>query len=285
MEGETVTTTIALLGAGGKMGRRITANLQDHPSYAMRYVEVDSSARSELAEVGVRTTPQDEALTGADVVVLAIPDHLIGPVSGEIVPRLAPGALLIVLDPAAPHAGVIPLRDDIGYFVTHPCHPPVFHDEATPEAREDWFGGSVAKQAVVCALLHGSEDAYALGESIARDMYAPVGDAYRLSVEQMAILEITLAEAVSAPLVTALHEALGETVAMGVPEEAARAFFFGHLRIQLAIIFGFAGFPFSDAAEQAIQKNYRRIFRPDWKDRLMEPEALERSVREVVEGT
>jgi hypothetical protein len=36
-----------------------------------------------------------------------------------------------MLDAAAPHAGELPERDDITYFVTHPCHPPIFNDETT----------------------------------------------------------------------------------------------------------------------------------------------------------
>ena len=36
---------------------------------------------------------------------------------------------MIVLDAAAPHAGNMPVREDVTYFVTHPCHPPIYNDE------------------------------------------------------------------------------------------------------------------------------------------------------------
>jgi len=36
---------------------------------------------------------------------------------------------LIVLDPAAAHAGRLPARDDIGYFAAHPAHPPIFPED------------------------------------------------------------------------------------------------------------------------------------------------------------
>ena len=60
---------------------------------------------------------------------------MIGEVAHKIVPRLDPGTAVIVLDAAAPHAGEMPERADVTYFVTHPCHPPIFNDETTPEAQ------------------------------------------------------------------------------------------------------------------------------------------------------
>ena len=71
---------------------------------------------------------------------------------------------MISLDPAAAYAGVIPIRDDISYFVAHPCHPPLFQHETSKEAHEDWFGGAAARQSVVCALHHGEEENYERGE-------------------------------------------------------------------------------------------------------------------------
>ena len=66
---------------------------------------------------------------------MAVPDRLIGKIAHEIVGKVEPGAALIVLDAAAPHAGEMPKRDDVTYFVTHPCHPPIFNDETDPEAK------------------------------------------------------------------------------------------------------------------------------------------------------
>ncbi len=71
----------------------------------------------------------DTALAGADVVVLAVPDTAIGKVAAGIVDKLEAGTMVIVLDAAAPSAGHLPKRDDLTYFVTHPCHPPIFNDE------------------------------------------------------------------------------------------------------------------------------------------------------------
>ncbi len=276
--------SIALMGAGGKMGCRITDNMKDLPQYKLHYVEVSPQGIANLAERGVTTTPQTEALAAADAVILALPDRLIGKVTSEIIPQLKPGTMVIGLDPAAAHAAVIPLRDDLTYFVTHPCHPPLFHDEVTPEARTDWFGGVHAKQHIVCALHQGPEADYAKGEQIARAMYAPVMNAYRVTVEQMAILEPALVETFCATLVTAMKEALDLAVNMGVPEEAAREFMFGHIRIELAIIFGFAGFPFSDGAKLAIKNAYDKIFLPNWKENIMNLDALKHSVAEITDS-
>jgi len=275
------TLKIALMGAGGKMGCRITDNIKDLDRYEVAYVEVGGEGQARLAERGVDTTPQDEALANADAVILALPDRFIGSITKEIVPQLKAGAMVLSLDPAAAHAGVIPLRDDLTYFVAHPCHPPLFNDETTEEGRTDWFGGIHAKQHIVCALHQGPEEDYAVGEGISKDIYAPVMNSYRVTVEQMAILEPALAETFAATLVTAMKEALDETVKMGVPEEAAREFLFGHVRIEMAIVFGFAGFPFSDGAKLAIEQAYDKIFKPDWKKNILDLGALQESVKQI----
>jgi len=55
---------------------------------------------------------------------------------------MKPGAMLLLLDPAAPHGGELPRRDDISIFVCHPCHPPIVNDETDPEARMDFSARS-----------------------------------------------------------------------------------------------------------------------------------------------
>ena len=63
--------------------------------------------------------------------MLAVPDTAIGKVASGLVPKIAPGTIVVILDAAAPYAGHLPERADITYFVTHPCHPPIFNDETT----------------------------------------------------------------------------------------------------------------------------------------------------------
>jgi hypothetical protein len=277
-------TTIALFGAGGKMGCRLTDNLMRDPAYAMRYVEVSEAGRANLAQRGLSPTPQEETLAEAAVVILALPDKIIGRVAHEVVPQMSPGAMLMTLDPAAPYAGDLPERADVSYFVTHPCHPPVFNYDATPEERRDFFGGIAAPQAIVCALMQGPDADYAKGEAIARAMYAPVTRAHRVTVEQMAILEPAMAETVTACCVTIIREAMDEAIRRGVPEEAARDFMYGHVNIPLAIVFGEIGSPFSDGAKLIIEHGKHYLFKPDWK-RVFEPESVKEQVSAIVRGT
>ncbi|MGI8990652.1 MAG: phosphogluconate dehydrogenase C-terminal domain-containing protein [Bryobacteraceae bacterium] len=273
-------TAIALLGAGGKMGMRLAHNLLQSP-YALRCVEISERGRQALAARGVTTVPLDEALDGADVTILAVPDNRIGRISHEVVPTLRSGAMVVVLDAAAPYAGELPKREDISYFITHPCHPPVFSDEVEPLAQRDFFGGEHAKQHIVCALMQGPEDAYPVGEGVARAIYKPVMRAHRCTMEQMAILEPVLSETVLATCLTVIGQAMDEAVARGVPAEAARDFLLGHLRVELAIIFKEKqGAVFSDGALKAIDAAMPALFRPDWK-KVFEKDALERSIRQI----
>ncbi|MES2460661.1 MAG: phosphogluconate dehydrogenase C-terminal domain-containing protein [Armatimonadota bacterium] len=277
-------TTIALFGAGGKMGCRLTDNLKDDENYRLLCVEVSEAGIANLGERGLVPTAQENALAEADVVILALPDRIIGRIAHEIVPALKPGALLMTLDPAAPHAGELPARDDIGYFVTHPCHPPVFSDE-TAEARRDFFGGVLAKQNIVCALMQGPESDYSRGEAVARAMYAPVMNAHRVTVEQMAILEPAMAETVAACCITIIREAMDEAVKRGVPAEAARDFMLGHVNIPLAIVFGEVSSPFSDGAKLIIEHGRNMLFHPDWRERVFSPESVKEQVTAIVRGT
>lgn len=275
-------TKIALFGAGGKMGVRLMKNLQ--PSrFAVAPVEITEAGRDRLvAATGAQCVDRADALRGAAVVVLAVPDKAIGAVAHEIVPDLASGTAVIVLDAAAPHAGEMPERPDVTYFVTHPCHPPIFNDEVEPEAKADYFGGVHAKQHIVCALMQGPEEHYALCEEVARTIYAPVMRSHRCTVEQLAILEPALSETVGATLALALREATDEAVRRGVPAEAAMDFMLGHLNLEIAIAFGaFPDGKFSDGALHAIAEAKPLIFRDDWLERVFAPEAVRASVRDI----
>lgn len=277
-------TKIALMGAGGKMGMRITNNLKDLNKYEMAYVEVSEQGIANLKGIGLDVTPEADAIKDADAVILALPDKLIGKITEGLIPKLNPGTIVIGLDPAAAYAEVMPMREDLTYFVSHPCHPPVFNEETTPEGRTDWFGGVHAAQSIVSALHQGPEEHFAVGEEIAKDMYGPIIRSHRITVEQMAILEPALVETFAATLVSAMKEALEEAVAMGVPREAAEDFFYGHIRIEIAILFGLAGFPFSDGAKLAVEKAKDKIFKPDWKENIMSLSALKHSVAEITDS-
>ena len=178
------------LGAGGKMGYRVSANLARAAPYQVSHIEVSEAGRNRLQELGITCVEADSALPEADVVILAIPDNMIGRSRTAGRTSSSRGAMLIALDAAAPFAGELPERDDLTIFVAHPCHPPIFNDETDLEAaKRDYFGGIKAKQAIVCALMRGAEDNYALAEDVSKRMYAPVIRSHRATVDQMAILE------------------------------------------------------------------------------------------------
>ena len=161
------------------------------------------------------------AVADADVVVLAVPDRLIDGIAAEVVPLLKSGAMVMTLDPAAAYAGVLTVREDITYFVTHPCHPPLFNGDTDPLKVNDWFGGVYASQHVVCALFHGPEADYAMGEALSIDMfgndYGPVLGAHRITVAQMAMLEPALVETFAATLVSAIYEMRDHVIARVCP--------------------------------------------------------------------
>jgi D-apionate oxidoisomerase len=276
------TTTIALFGAGGKMGCRLTDNLLRCPEYDVRHIETGEAGIERLAARSVLPSDPDQALTDADIVVLALPDTLLGKISHEVVPQMKPGAILMTLDPAAAHAGALARRDDIVLFVAHPCHPPLWNDEVG-EARRDFFGGVLAKQNAVCAIENGTDEDYDRAEALVCAMYAPVIRTHRITVEQMAILEPAMAETVTAMLCTVIKEAMEEAIARGVPAEAAHDFLMGHVNIPLAIVFGVVGNPFSDGAKLIIEYGRERVLQPDWK-KVFEPDSVKEQVTAIVNG-
>lgn len=259
-------TKVALFGAGGKMGVRLSANLAK-TDFDVAHVEVSDAGRERLkTELGFDTVDAGTALAGAAVVILAVPDTVIRKVAATVVPQVAPGTMIVILDAAAPFAGHLPDRPDITYFVTHPCHPPIFNDESTPEGRADHFGGVAARQGVVNALMQGPREHYQLGDRIARAIYAPVARSYEVTVKQMAMLEPGLSETVCASLLTVMREAMDEVVARsGVSKECARDFLLGHMNILGAVIFEERQGQFSDACNKAIEFGIPMLMRDDWK--------------------
>ncbi len=275
-------TTIALLGAGGKMGCRITDNLKD-AEYRMLFIEISPAGIENLRKRGLAPTPQSEALAEADVAILAVPDNLIERISADVIPQMKAGGLVICLDPAAPLAGKVKHRDDLAYFVTHPCHPSVFSYDVTPEQRRDFFGGIASPQSIVNALMHGGDEDYERGETIAKKMYSPVTRSHRVTVEQMAILEPALSETTGITCIAIIREAMDEAIRRGVPAEAARDFILGHINIELAILFDEIPVQFSDGAKKAMERARAQLIQPDWK-KIFEPENIRACLEEITKA-
>ena len=271
---------VTIVGAGGKMGLRLTHNLKDS-DYQMAYLEKHEPAMADLRKLGIEVSEEDMVIPDGDIVILAVPDNILGEVSHQIIPRMKPGAMVYTLDPACTLAGQLYRRDDLAYFIAHPSHPSVFNWEPTEEAQRDYFGGSLAKQSVVCALFKGQEKDYGIGEDLAREMYAPVSKAHRITAEQMGMLEPALVETLCSTFQVVISEALEEVISRGVPAEAARDFLLGHINIQLAVIYGeIPGAVFSDAAIKAIERGKPLLVKEDWK-KVFEPENIMEQIRDI----
>ena len=271
---------VAVFGAAGSMGTRVTNALKDDPDYRMLYVEADAAGQDRLRERGLEPASQEEAVGEADVVIFAVLDTVVGSLARQIVPSLGSGTMVVTLDPAAAYGGELPEREDVSYFVTHPAHPPIYNDETDPEARRDYFGSGKAKQAIVNALMQGPEEDYAKGEEIARKLWGPVLRSHRVTVEQMAILEPVLSETVTATCLTVIREAVDEAAERGVPFEAARDFVLGHINVELAILFDELDWSLSAGAQKAVEEAKKDIFQPDWR-KVFEPENIKESVAKI----
>lgn len=273
--------TITLVGAGGKMGCRLTDNFV-RTAYRVHYLEVSPRGLENLRQRGVTVGQQSEAVPESDVVILAVPDVAIGAVAREVVPLMKPGALLLTLDPAAPLEDQLPRRDDIGCVIAHPCHPSVFNWEPTEPAFRDFYGGISAKQAIVVALMWGAESYYDLGVEISTAMYAPVSGVHRVSLEQMAMLEPALVETLAQTCMEVVKEGHDRLVAAGVPADAVRDFVLGHLRIQIAVLFGEVNGTFSDAAYKISKRAKPVLFREGWQ-KIFELPDIREQVRDITQ--
>ena len=256
--------TIAVLGAGGKMGMRVSDNLArtDHTVF---YVEVAPAGRERVEAAGRTLTDLSDAVREADIVVFAVPDLALAPVTAEVVPQMKPGAIVLTLDPAAAYAGLLTTRDDVIQAVAHPCHPSIFLQRTTPEEYADTFGGIAAPQDAIAAIESDDPAKQAIVEATVRAIYAPVVDVHWVTIKQLAQLEPTLVETIACMIGALLKESLDEAVhTMGVPEAAARSILLGHTQVALAN--GLRGDnPFSDACLIAMDYGKESIIKDDWK--------------------
>lgn len=272
--------TVAVIGAAGKMGQRVSNNLVDS-DFRVLFSEASPKGQELIRGLGRELTESKDAAAEADVVILAVPDVVLGKVSEELVPLMKPGTIVLTLDPAAAYAGLLFAREDIHYACAHPCHPSVFLERTTKEEWQDTFGGIAAPQEVVAAYEGGDAARQELAESVIRVMYAPVVDVHWVTVKQLAVLEPTLVETIACMVGALLTEALHETVhTVGVPEKAARAMLLGHTQVALANTLKGSN-PFSDACLIAMDYGRESIVREDWK-KVFEDEELDKVITRML---
>ncbi|MFF3490394.1 phosphogluconate dehydrogenase C-terminal domain-containing protein [Streptomyces sp. NPDC002795] len=257
-------TTVAVIGAAGKMGQRVSNNLVKS-DFTVLFSENSPKGQELIRSLGRELTDSETAAQQADVLILAVPDIVLGKVSEQLVPLLKPGAVVLTLDPAAAYAGLLHPRADVHYVCAHPCHPSVFLQRKTQAELDDTFGGIAAPQEVVAAYEGGDQAKQDLAGSVIRVMYAPVVDVHWVTVKQLAVLEPTLVETIACMVGALLNEALHETVhTVGVPEKAARAMLLGHTQVALANTLK-GDNPFSDACLIAMDYGRDSIVKDDWK--------------------
>lgn len=276
----TETHTIAVIGAGGKMGMRVSDNLAK-TAHTVSYVENSPAGRERTLAAGRDLTDAATAVADADIVVLAVPDLALGPVTAELVPLMKSGAIVLTLDPAAAYAGLLTTRDDVVQAVAHPCHPSIFLQRQSPAEWADTFGGIAAPQDAIAAVESDDETHRQIVETTVRAIYAPVVDVHWVTVKQLAQLEPTLVETVACMVGALLAEALHETVhTMGVPEDAARSILYGH--VQVALANGLRGDnPFSDACLIAMDYGRESIIKEDWK-KIFRDDELDRNLARML---
>ncbi len=280
---------LIVIGAGGKMGFRVSRKLLASEAYEPYFCEISEAGIARLkGELGIETISEmDTTVPEMDVVVLAIPDILIGKLSKKIIPLMKPGALVVGLDPAAAYADVMPVREDLAYFVVHPHHPYLFSTEVDENGKPDLFGG-VITQDCSCAIYKapaGKEDEYyEEGEKIGRIIFAPVGKAYRVTIGQMGMCEPGMVESIGAPMVYAIKMAYDRFVELGVPKDALFSFLMGHLRVQFAITFGLIDAKYSDGAILALENAMGKIFRDGWMDEMISEEFVSRSIQDITDA-
>ena len=256
--------TIAVFGAGGKMGTRVSDNLV-RTDHTVHYVETSPAGRERVTAAGRSLSDAATAVAHADIVVLAVPDLALAPVTAELVPRLRPGTIVLTLDPAAAWGAQSRTRRDVGGPAPPACHRRVFLRRRPAEEWADTFGGVAAPQDAIAAIESDDDDKRAIVEETVRAIYAPVVDVHWVSVKQLAQLEPTLVETVACMIGALLNDALHEAIhTMGVPEAAARSILYGHTQVALAN--GLRGDnPFSDACLIAMDYGRESIVKEDWK--------------------
>jgi hypothetical protein len=257
--------TVTVLGAGGKMGMRVSNNLERSP-HRVFYSENHPAAMERVRATGRELSDPSSAVAQSDVIVMAVPDILLGQVSESIVPQTKPGAVLLTLDPAALYAGLIAHRDDLYFAVAHPCHPSVFLQRKNSEEWADTFGGIAAPQDVVAALESDDQPVRDRTEAVIRAIYSPVIDVHWVTVKQLTVLEPTVTETITCMVSGLLKDVLKEAVeTAGIPEQAVRAMLFGHVQIALANSL-LGSNAFSDAAMIAMAYGREKVIKDSWKE-------------------
>ena len=214
------------------------------------------------------------------MVIMAVPDRMFGTVAAQVVPLMRRGAMLVCLDPAGPHAGLIPAREDISVFVCHPAHP-------VGVQRRDGYGSPVrflrigkARQPIVCALMQGPEERLLEGRATGHghvEAGDPCPSGHRGADGDSGARFVRDGRR---------HLHRGDSRSHGRSDRTRRAGRSGPgfparpRLLALGIVFDRAGFTFSDGAKKAIEKPRRTSFSPTGR-RSSNPKSCVKSVAKI----
>src|SRR5699024_2598966 len=216
MTTDTATFAIAVIGAGGKMGMRVSNNLAE-TDHSVSYAEVSPAGQQRVREAGRELTEAAAAVAEADIVVLAVPDLALQGVTAELVPQMKSGAIALTLDPAAAYAGLPTDREDVIRAVAHPCHPSIFLQRPTPEEYAHSVCGRAAPHDAVAAIEPADPAREELLHATVRASFAPAIDVHYVTIKQLAQLEPALVETIACMVGELLNESLQKAVhTMGV---------------------------------------------------------------------
>lgn len=155
--------------------------------------------------------------------------------------------------------------------------------EDDPAARTDYWGGGLARQAIVFAIALENTPRADDAERRVSLMFAPVATSHRITVAQMAMLEPALSETLTNGCISVIREGLERVIRDGVPEPAAKDFLMGHLQIGIAIIFEQFDWRLSEGATAALANAKGALFRADWED-IFSADAFTASLKEITGG-
>lgn len=113
---------VAVLGFGNQ-GRAQSLNLNDSGIDLVVGLRRGSASEAEVRSAGVETAPIEEAVAGADLVMMLAPDETLDRLYQDIEPHLRHGAALGFSHGLAVHFGLIEPRPDLDVFLVAPKGP------------------------------------------------------------------------------------------------------------------------------------------------------------------
>jgi ketol-acid reductoisomerase len=113
---------VAILGFGNQ-GRAQSLNLNDSGLDLVVGLRPGSPSEAAARGAGLDVAPIDEAVAGANLVMMLAPDEVLGSIYAEIVPHLRQGAALGFSHGLAVHFGQVEPRADLDVFLVAPKGP------------------------------------------------------------------------------------------------------------------------------------------------------------------